>query len=38
MKTPRISRNPNGTWSDAANKRGYFTRSADLKEPIRHSY
>src|SRR3954468_2397798 len=30
--------NPNGTWSDAANKRGYFTGSADLKEAIRHSY
>ncbi len=30
--------NPNGTWSDAANKRGYFTGSAELKEPIRHSY
>lgn len=30
--------NPNGTWSDAANKRGYFTGSAELGEPIRHSY
>lgn len=30
--------NPNGTWSDAANKRGYFAGSSDLKEPIRHSY
>ncbi len=30
--------NPNGTWSDAANKRGYFTGATDLKEPIRHSY
>ena len=30
--------NPNGTWSDAANKRGYFTGSTELKEPIRHSY
>jgi NedA-like, galactose-binding domain len=30
--------NPNGTWSDPANKRGYFTGSTDLKEPIRHSY
>ncbi len=30
--------NPNGSWSDAANKRGYFTGSTDLKEPIRHSY
>jgi len=30
--------NPNGTWSDAANKRGYFTGSDDLKDPIRHSY
>ena len=30
--------NPNGTWSDAANKRGYFTGSTELKDPIRHSY
>ena len=30
--------NPSGTWSDAANQRGYFTGSAELKEPIRHSY
>jgi hypothetical protein len=30
--------NPNGTWSDAANRRGYFTGSAELKDPIRHSY
>jgi len=30
--------NPKGTWSDAANKRGYFTGSSELKEPIRHSY
>jgi len=30
--------NPNGTWSDSANNRGYFTGSADLQEPIRHSY
>jgi len=30
--------NPNGRWSDAANKRGYFTGSTELKEPIRHSY
>ena len=30
--------NPNGTWSDPANERGYFTGSAELKEPIRHSY
>jgi F5/8 type C domain len=30
--------NPNGTWSDGANKRGYFTGSAELKDPIRHSY
>lgn len=26
----------NGTWSDAAHKRGYFTGSAELKEPIRY--
>lgn len=30
--------NPNGTWSDAAHQSGYFTGSAELKEPIRHSY
>ena len=30
--------NPTGTWSDAANKRGYFTGSSETKEPIRHSY
>ncbi len=30
--------NPNGSWSDAANKRGYFTGSTEMKEPIRHSY
>lgn len=30
--------NPNGTWSDPANKCGYFTGSTDLNEPIRHSY
>jgi F5/8 type C domain len=30
--------NPNGTWSDEARKRGYFTGSAELKNPIRHSY
>jgi F5/8 type C domain len=30
--------NPSGTWSDAANRRGYFTGSSELKEPIRHSY
>jgi len=30
--------NPNGTWSDAAHQRGYFTGSSELKEPIRHSY
>jgi hypothetical protein len=29
--------NPQGTWSDAAGK-GYFTGSATLGEPIRHSY
>jgi hypothetical protein len=26
----------NGTWSDAANKSGYFTGSSDLKEPLRY--
>lgn len=30
--------NPNGAWSDAAHKRGYFTGSMALQEPIRHSY
>ncbi len=30
--------NPSGAWSDPANQRGYFTGSAELKEPIRHSY
>ena len=30
--------NPNGTWSDAANQRGYFTGSTELKDPVRHSY
>lgn len=28
--------NENGTWSDAANKSGYFTGSSELKEPIRY--
>ena len=26
--------NPNGTWSDAAHRSGYFTGSTELKEPI----
>jgi hypothetical protein len=26
----------NGSWSDAANKSGYFTGSIDLKEPLRY--
>jgi hypothetical protein len=26
----------NGTWSDAANKSGYFTGSRELKEPLRY--
>jgi hypothetical protein len=30
--------NPNGTWSDAKNKSGYFTGSAQLGEPFRRSY
>src|SRR5579859_772190 len=30
--------NPAGTWSDGANKRGYFTGSAELGEAIRYSY
>ena len=28
--------NDNGTWSDAANRSGYFTGSTELKEPIRY--
>lgn len=28
--------NDNGTWSDAANKSGYYTGSTELKEPIRY--
>jgi hypothetical protein len=28
--------NDNGTWSDAANKSGYFTGSTELKEPLRY--
>ena len=28
--------NDNGTWSDAANKSGYFTGSTELKDPIRY--
>lgn len=27
--------NPNGTWSDAAHRSGYFTGSTELKDPIR---
>jgi hypothetical protein len=30
--------NAAGTWSNAEKKEGYFTGSADLGEPIRHSY
>lgn len=30
--------NPNGTWSDPAGKRGYFTGNATPAEPIRHSF
>jgi hypothetical protein len=30
--------NPNGTWSDAAHQSGYFTGSAELKEPFRRSF
>lgn len=30
--------NPNGNWSDPVNRRGYFTGSSELKDPIRHSY
>lgn len=30
--------NPTGSWSDAANRRGYFTGSTEQKDPIRHSY
>ena len=28
--------NENGTWSDPANKSGYFTGSTELKEPLRY--
>jgi F5/8 type C domain-containing protein len=28
--------NPNGSWSDAAHRSGYFTGSIDLAEPIRY--
>src|SRR5258708_24549583 len=30
--------NPNGSWSDAANKSGYFTGSAEPTETLRMSY
>ena len=30
--------NARGTWSNAAKQEGYFTGSADLGEPIRHSW
>jgi hypothetical protein len=30
--------NPRGAWSNAAKQEGYFTGSADLAEPIRHSW
>ncbi len=30
--------NERGTWSNAAKQEGYFTGSADLGEPIRHSW
>jgi hypothetical protein len=30
--------NENGTWSDAANKSGYYTGSADLGDPIHYGY
>jgi hypothetical protein len=30
--------NPHGSWSDRANKRGYFTGSDQFQEPIRRSY
>jgi hypothetical protein len=30
--------NPNGTWSDAVHNSGYFTGSADLKDPFRRSF
>jgi hypothetical protein len=30
--------NPDGTWSNAAKQEGYFTGSAELGEPIRHSW
>src|SRR3984885_3844888 len=30
--------NPRGAWSNAAKQEGYFTGSAELAEPIRHSW
>jgi hypothetical protein len=30
--------NPNGTWSDPAQQSGYFTGSAELRDPIRQSF
>jgi F5/8 type C domain/Glycosyl hydrolases family 39 len=30
--------NPNGAWSDAAHQSGYFTGSAEMKEPLRQSF
>jgi hypothetical protein len=30
--------NPNGTWSDPTHQSGYFTGSADPKDPIRQSF
>jgi F5/8 type C domain len=30
--------NENGTWSDTANKSGYYTGSAELAEPIHYGY
>ena len=30
--------NPNGTWSDATHRSGYFTGSAEPKEFLRHPF
>jgi hypothetical protein len=36
LRMPAWHWTENGTWSDAANKSGYFTGSTELKEPLRY--